>query len=541
MDILERISTDGATSSDVLNDLVLLGDELRSESFREQMGESPSIILDHCSRLIDEGDQIGAEAVRVLVNFTADNDRNRHSVLDHDRLLSQIKESMSSRHSNTFKFRVAILLDQFVHNTEDQVKFMANLYAFGMADTLLESLSDDTDLLQVQLEVEAAIVGAQLGNIVDNSSWQENAVARSRMLLDILESNLEEDPSILVHTAKLLNYLTSFETDPGFSDSTIEKESLALFSKIPQCEEVTTIKRHLFAACGNISSMNGYKPLNRLETIALFMECPDPYAVGAAAVSLGNSITSVEEKEGFFREVAPNAFLDKFFSAAFNDLVQLQGLHVLCNLMNEEMATTILLEHYSALLRISKMVVDNALYYREILAVYIKFLTRLVRRYSGDLQPYQDLWFDIERCDSPLDIGILYALLAQKSFQNERFDSSPYSQKLMAYLMEVVASAPPMYYDEKVKALGIFLTKIGPDKLDYVLYGELLSHLSRQDFPAHSATANNLKFVAAKTLMVPTTDAEGGSDVADICRTILAGQAVSDGCERLSPAGEKYK
>lgn len=522
MDILHNISRLDEDSPDILTHLKTLGDELRSEEVREQLGQKPAFFIEQCCRFM-KSEELAMETVRILVNFTADSDQNRLSVSENEQLMNIIASNLVGGSPFNLKMRYAILLSQFIRNTDLQATFMNTFYDFGIADALFDALDQDTQLLDLQLEIEAAIVSSAIDKIIVDSNWQRKAIEWTQKLVEIYQTQLQagDDSTILESVSSLLYNLTKFESDPGFNDTNISTDILKLLPRVPAIGNETMIRRRLFGACGNISSMNGYDNQKRLRTmITLFLDSEDPYRAGACAVNLGNTISGAETKSNFLESVDIKDFLDKFFSIQFNDVIQFQALHVLNNLMTESMAKIIFEDHYQALLRISKVIIDNAQYYREVLAIYLKFLTKLVRSLSStQLASYQDLWIDVERCDSPIDVGILFALIGLTEYLNGRFDSSHFHNTLVKHLMSFLPEAPAIYYDEKVKCLGIFLVKIGIDKLNYDDYAKLLSSFANRDFLGNSVVANNLKFVAAKTL---ETNEELG-DIAVICRKIIAG------------------
>ena len=524
MNILHNISRLDEDSPDLLTHLKTLGDELRSEQVREQLGQEPTFFIEQCCRFM-KSEEVAMETVRILVNFTADSDQNRLVVTENEQLMSIIESNLGGGSPFNLRLRYAILLSQFIRNTELQATFMNTFYDFGIADALFDALDQDSQLLDIQLEIEAAIVSSAIDKIIVDSNWQRKAIEWTQKLVEIYQTQLQagDDSMILESVSSLLYNLTKFESDPGFNNTNISTDILKLLPKVPAIENETMIRRRLFGACGNISSMNGYDNKKTLSTmITLFLDSEDPYSAGACAVNLGNTINGAETKSNFFFFFYLKDFLDKFFSILFNDVIQFQALHVLNNLMTESMSKIILEDHYQALLRISKVIIDNAQYYREVLAIYLKFLTKLVRSLSLQLASYQDLWFDVERCDSPIDVGILFALIGLTEYLNGRFDSSHFHNTLMKHLMSFLPEAPAIYYDEKVKCLGIFLVKIGIDKLNYDDYAKLLSSFANRDFLGNSVVANNLKFVAAKTLETGNSKEELG-DLEAICRKIIAG------------------
>lgn len=525
MDILRNISRLDEDSPDVLTHLKSLGDELRSEEVRERLGQEPTFLIEQCCRFM-KTEELAMESVRILVNFTADSDQNRLAVAENGQLMSIVKSGLGGESPFSLRMRYAILLSQFIRNTDLQATFMNTLYDLGIPDALFEALAQDGQLLDLQLEIESAIVSSAIDKIVVDSDWQRRAIEWTHKLVEIYHAQLEADDygTILESVSSLLYNLTKFESDPGFNGTNIPTEILKLLPKVPTIENETMIRRRLFGACGNISSMNGYDNQKRLRTmITLFLESDDPYSAGACAVNLGNTISGAETKSEFLKSVSLEDFLDKFFSIQFNDVIQFQALHVLNNLMSESMSTIILQDHYQSLLRISKVIVDNAQYYREVLAIFFKFLTKLVRSLSTiQLASYQDLWLDVERCDSPIDVGILFALIGTNEYLKGRFDSSQLHNTLMKHLMTFLPEAPAIYYDEKVKSLGIFLVKVGIEKLNFDEYAKLLSCFANRDFLENSVVSNNLKFVAAKTLETGNSNEELG-EVETICRKLVAG------------------
>lgn len=526
MDILLNTSRLNEDSPDILAHLKSLGDELRSEEVREQLGQEPTLLIEQCCRFVITREELAMETVRILVNFTADSDQNRLAVTDNEQLMGIIKSNLGGGSPFNLKMRYAILLSQFIRNTDLQATFMNTFYDLGIADALFDALDRDAELLDLQLEIEAAIVSSVIDKIIVDSNWQRKAVEWTQKLVEIYQTQLEAggDSTILESVSSLLYNLTKFESDPGLNNTELPTNILKLLPKVPAIENETMIRRRLFGACGNISSMNGYDNQKRLKVmITLFLESKDPYSAGACAVNLGNTISGAETKSNFLESVDLKDFLDKFFTIQFNDVIQFQALHVLNNLMTESMSKIIFEDHYQSLLRISKVIIDNAQYYREVLAIYFKFLTKLVRSLSSiQLASYHDLWNEVERCDSPIDVGILFALIGTTEYLNGCFDLSQFHNTLMKHLMSFLPEAPAIYYDEKVKCLGIFLVKIGIDKLNYDDYAKLLSSFANCDFLENSVVANNLKFVAAKTLETGNTNGELG-EIDVICRKLVAG------------------
>lgn len=525
MNILQKISRLKDDGGSLVDDLKHLGDELRSENVREELGHSPVLIIEECSRFLVKNDDLAIESARVLVNFTADSDKNRLAVLSNTKLVSVIKNVLLEGPDPILKSRITILLTQFLHNTKLKEDYMHILYNEQFADILLDNLDKNEVILDSQLEILAEIVASVSASIVKDHKWQQRSVERVNQLLSIYKEYEDngDDNSILLHSTSLLHSLTIFETDPGFSQTNIPIEIISLISKVPNIDNATMIRRRLFGICGNLSSMVGFDHMKFSNTIVrLFLESEDPYTASACAVDLGNTVTNRETKKKFLASINLQDFLDKFFTVSFNEVIQFQALHVLNNLMSEQMANGILLNHYDAVQRISKTIVDNGQYYQEVLAILMKFLVKLVRnQLLSSLEQYQHLWFDIERCESTIDVEILFAVLGQAEYRNGNYNSSNYHRKILVHLMSYIQNAPTIYYEEKIKSLGMYVTKFGLQNLDLESYEKLLTNLSEANFPEPSVCANNLKFLAAKTIEA-TQESTAVNGIAHTCRKLVA-------------------
>lgn len=373
-----------------------------------------------------------SEVLRVLVNFTADSNDNRDSLLADKESFGGFWGSLGARRpqiDDVVLQRSMILISQFIHNADEDSKerWIVGLSSHGLLDWVVSYYgaalllkSSENLLMPIEflasidkqyytIELKDLIAGFQLtSQMIEGPGDQD-------------EEN--EDVESLLHHAQVLYKLTAADDLP---DASISRSILSLFSGVPQgSSQAVQINRNLFAAHGNISSHSSFDNWTDLETnVDFIMNDGNPYVVAACAISLGNCVSNQSSQAKLQAQIdriaSVNLVADRVLSTTFVDVVQYQGFHFFNNILDNALALHILRpQNESYLIRHTKVVVDNASYYKEVALLYIKFLVRLITKglveQSIDPAPFEETWMLLLPVD---DSDELHLLLLQAYFSN---------------------------------------------------------------------------------------------------------------------------
>lgn len=522
-------------SSEIATTLNNLGTLLRDESNR-----ADPLLLNIIPLVLSLYNAEPSEVIRVLVNYTADNDENRVYLTSQDpRVHDFWAEAMSQLNDTTLGLHTVLLFTQFIHNVDDDKKkiMLTSLLDLGVAERLLDYCStceenNNRDNLSMPLELLAEFtalnpkkfglkdllwvihISSGIINECDSEDYNEMLLYSSQIALNV--TNVDQ-----------LDGLPSSETSPIL-------EIYDLMNKIPSdLENIAHIKRNFFSTCGNISSYIDYD--NMLDLVLnsenLIKTNNDLYVAAALAILIGNCVSSRETQLEVIDQLRQltgfEAIVEAVLHLQFGDVVQYQALHFFNNLFTNETADIILKEeNISHLVRISKVVVDNCKYYKEIGGIYFKFMRKLVTTgFVGDRNVflYGDVWNQLASAESDsgkseVEMLLLQAISTSPVSKTQWIANSALVQNLLAETLSVEGTIDGTLILAKIKTLAVLLqnysctdmeASLGPETFvktfaePFYKLMEQLSQTLAESTTNHNAAgqkaavANNTKYVAA--------------------------------------------
>lgn len=566
-----------------------LGNILRDESARQDDRVTqivPIIVESLCGEfdklLVDGVDQsasrIPLEELRVLINMLADSDSNRQFITQDEPLylkfwnllLQYVKQTNELDTNDELGVRILILLSQFARNTALRSYFASYFQKLDFHFVLLQAIvskwlenrvdffEDDNALLLIEI---SSSITENISKNIPSESQRESVLGQLNTCLEILQLCLDELSSgsasdqlsseeALVQLCEIIVNLTMLEDILGINESHINAAILDSFCKVPDdIEDYVAVKRHLFSASGNVSSMSSYDNWNDVGICidVFYNGSSDPYLLSAASIVLGNAISNATQQKLLFDEVELRHSLEllihSFFATKFNDIIQLQSFHLLNNIMSERTIYYIIAEK-TAIFKAFKAMMDNEKYYKEISKICYQYLKKMLKTLlkdsvsSADLTRFilesKDLWNLLTTSELVTDCEEVYLLLARylvihiDAVQEDDYD---FVQNILAFstnAKNVNGNVSSVYISEKVKNLSIIIQELARNDLlrhtiqivyrgdSDLFYERFLKPLHEllvkfRDFVRQSESINtrnkelniiinNLKFLCASTL-----------------------------------------
>lgn len=462
-----------------------LGDETQTKNsldeagtlFREESWRShpqASDFVRHVLPIVYTNNATALSALRVLINFTADNDANRRYLAgDSDEVVQfhgLSNEVLFNCHQSLELFpvasRVALFLTQFIRNVSDDDRgeflgflklYIPGLFLFLSACATENALDDAANAMEILNEFP---VKTLTGAIEDPTMASNTTMA----LLEALITHQDpEDPECLLQTSHLLSTLTS-------ADLVTHVDAHDLLAKLKEIanetENLAKIKRYLFAAAGNLLTAPDHSSWLTFDKSMAMMLDPstEPYAVAAVAIDVGNCVRSQQDQQALLVRIEAVAGMQQVVSGLlrrqFSDVVQYQFFHFCNNTINEVNASLYIQEeNYPHLLGLSKVLVDNGKFYQEIFNIYRKFAVKLVRYAFKDrsVVPYADLWRLL--MDSETSIGEIAPLLlqAEAARKSDMSENSEFFTRIVHRTTALEEPTEAKVLLEKLKALAIVL------------------------------------------------------------------------------------
>ncbi|CCE86156.1 Piso0_005810 [Millerozyma farinosa CBS 7064] len=565
-----------------------LGNILRDESARQDdrvKNILPIIVESLCNEfenLRNEVDQsaskVPLEELRVLINMLADSDTNRQFITKDETLylkfwnslLQYIKSAGESGTADELYSRILILLSQFVRNTALRSYFASYFQKLDFHFVLLQAIvsnwlknrldffEDDNALLLIEI---SSSITENISKNIPGESQRGSVLAHLSSCLEILQLCLDElshgstsdqssSEEALLQLCEIIVNLTMLEDISGINQSHINAAILGLFCKVPKdIEDYVAVKRHLFSASGNVSSMSSYDNWNDVDICidVFYNGSTDPYLLSAASIVLGNAVSNATQQKLLFDKVesrhSSESLIRSFFATKFNDIIQLQSFHLLNNIMSERTVDYIIVEK-TAIFKAFKAMMDNEKYYKEVSKICYQFLKKMLKTLLKDsvssanstrfILESKDLWNLLRTSELPADCEEVYLLLARyliihlDAIQEDDYD---FVQSILAFSTNsknVNGNVSSIYISEKIKNLSIVIQELARNDL----LGQIIKSVYRddsnnfderflkplhellvkfRDFARQSETANtqnkelkiiinNLKFLCASTL-----------------------------------------
>lgn len=454
-----------------------------------------------------------SDALRLLINLTAGNDANRGD------LAAGFGEFWANVVKHIATDRVLLFLTQFVHDTELIKKFGEFFVKAGVFPAIVAYLGEEHEDYANAVELAAEISS----NVDPTTLWTtpESFEKLVGLVVRLEEPDEIEQLALAIHNISLVEHIAA---PPQ------HKRLLEALLQVPHIDNYALVCRRLFGASGNLTSMTSYRV--DIELDVKYLRATNAYVVAAAAIALGNAITSAETRRAV-RQHVQKQDVHAFLTANFNDIVQYQGLHMLNNLLDEELAEAVLEVDLSPM---NKALVDNYNYYKEVGAIYFKFLQKLIR-----LQPTKmallSIWESLP--DEPEAHNVLFVLLPAILRDAEALQHKELVRRLLQTAVSPIPNGSSITYVlDKVTAVGLALltfvsSNVEPAKLD--LLGESFSNNFLKDLrllllqlqtassehgTATRVLANNTRFVAGVALQF--VEGVPGTGIGAVCHELLA-------------------
>lgn len=527
---LKQILANIESNTDLARSLNELGTLLRQEDARANQTAQECVL--HALGFVSTEP---LEVLRVLVNFCADNDDNRVLLVSNDLSVAEfwtwVFTELHEATNGDVCTRAIVLLGQFIHNIDEAVmsSAIAALIDKGAPQALLEYLRETHDGEVMELVAEfsrakpTAIQTSQL-------EW----IVATAMQIELDDDEIDE---ILNYASQAVFNATNVDDRSGVQ---LIPSIYRLIQMVPKdTANVVHIKRRLFSACGNVSSYPSYDNWSDIERNEALIgaENTDLYVVAAAAISLGNCVDSRESQERLLRTLdSVERVVAAVLEAPLGDVVQYQAFHLFNNIMTPAIASNVL-SHPALLFRATKVVVDNITYYREIGAVYFKFLRKLIA--MGDATTVLQLtlvWHAVTECDdascSEVKLLLLQVACAHKDVAVDR----ELVRHLISHSLATQGSVDAAYVLQQIKTVAMVLHHYNEEDLrqfyrDQVESGFVLpfaaflgqlQHAVRATDAGAAPVANNTKFLAASGLKFGANHTAGAwAELAAVCRAVV--------------------
>lgn len=461
--VIESISK-GDAIKDNLNELGTL--------LRDEINRSDPLIAEFIPTVLSlykNDEQVNNEIIRVLVNFTADNDVNRSEMLKYDDFWINLDFGND---------RVKILLNQFILNSEKIKEFMDYFHNLD----IYKYLKKFDDLWEFLSEL---IIPERLDNIL-----KSHAIEIIDEISDEFGNLDDEDQEF---ASLVLSNITQFN---DLSTHQIQK-IYPLFAFTEQSRP----NRYLFSTIGNLSSMSNFEDYNEVKyAIEHYQETTNLYLKSSYFMVIGNYITSKDKQV----QLLSYPLIEDYFKNNFNDVVQYQSIHMIKNLLTEDNSKVVL--EQNNLKNYCKVLKDNKSYYPEIYQVFITFLKKLA---TFTHETTLEIW-DI------IDEEEIWTKLAvnAKGDVNEKIIISSFKvplefHKLMDNLksMAILLNNKVMNNDNLIKFKSQIIQEM--EKLS-----ELMINSERNE--QFKVLLNNSKFVAVSLMKL------NDEDINSLCKNIIS-------------------
>ncbi|EDK46014.1 hypothetical protein LELG_04193 [Lodderomyces elongisporus NRRL YB-4239] len=542
--VLNLILEKGATK-DLLDQLTVL--------FRDEQARSSEIVFTNLESLVhqfnhvfdeirssvkngsrDPNNEIISLVLKTTINLLADNDTNRAYFTSDkkgvDLFWGNLYEYASIADDNNL---VLILLKQFIYNTSNTGLYMEYLRQKGMHRVAYNEFRKSNSALDLPYEFIVA--------------GKSNLDESDKDILKYITSNFKS-----LYTREALKEDEEEEEEEDEEEEEEEEENrIKLLELVEYAPRNLSTYKDILA----ILEIENKSKLARLLMVALsdvftdtiddmhfdFIESNNPYVFAAACICIGNCISDVQSLshaiETIENKLGMDILMDKFFTGfKITDVIQIQAVHMWVNLMNQSIAKTIIELYSDAIIALTKLVIDNADYYKEIAKTYFKFIKKLVLLSPTQAIPTKFIR-QIVKYEDHGNVALMqakYCLLQRAgTFNNDQ------SICIDDLVVSCVKHTDNQAILEQVKTLAIFnnliiekkiqlaeLDKLYLNPLEKIL--SLLQTKTSEPSSASSASgwgdkilANNLRFLAASTLQVIGEDPDEYSSLKSLCENII--------------------
>ncbi|KAI5949237.1 hypothetical protein KGF57_004835 [Candida theae] len=507
--------------------------ELRDDTFRESeiVTTNLSAIIHKFNKIIESGLQGSCEGLPllggvlpVLINLVARSDRNREffttDVLEVHEFWS-LAQSLLVMKDDTLAWLAFTFLGQFIVESQKVGNFMRFFHSEGIHKSVYQRVDDEDDVGAFDVAYELIKYNAENLDEADTS------------LIEGIKNKLEDNFEAIKdreYVEKMVEVIAYSGPDKDAFDN--------LLRKLLQVEDANIARKMLVSASLMFTNKRNDIPFDQLKS-------HNPYVFAVCCIAIGNCIESDATRESTYdlvdarfglKDNLVNAFFKEF---KITDVIQIQAIHMWTNLMDVRLADKIITHYQSELIALNSIVLDNSQYYREISALYFKFLRKLLILTTKDIM--LGLGKQISSLDStvPDFKCVKYALL-----QKLNFDTDAGRKELLQLMKSVVTQLDHSDILEQIKTISIVNQNLTSDKIKLdpqeitQFYLQPLTELLKQMHAAEvsstqdanswqvKALRNNLKYVAATTTKVLDSISTGGSVTAlvplhQVCHQII--------------------
>lgn len=526
-------------SENLVESLDKLGDELRQDSSRIAIYDQlPKIIPEFNKVLLLQSSSssttslvnLKLKILRILINILANNDINRDYLTNEldsyiielwSIIKNQLNDGDEDYDGDVRKF-IFILLNQFIYNTQHKDKYLEFLYNQNIQH--------------------------ELYSIINNENWNEIGEFIYELLSSLKQKKSTKDEEFinLCFDLKVKQQQQEEEDDDEDEDESIwvdllglnkpSNESFQKALKLIPNRKSSLIKRKLFVLACNLVNYENDDDYEKslIYSIDNLNITNDSYVFSVYCIIIGNSIhdkSSFEKIEKLIElKLGIKNLQELYFNKYYNkiiDIIQLQSIHLWNNLLNKKSGEEIIKNYQNQLLAITKIIIDNGNYYKEILNLYYKFIKKLIKLLEFPPTKLIEFILDNDKASSSSSsvIEIKYLLLQL------------YPELYPELIEDVVKNVNTTNVLEQLKTLSIINNALISGKLtindlqdEYLIpLGQILSQLSIQldnhkggkdneELWEFKAFKNNLKYVSGTTISLLK---ETNTDILETCNHIL--------------------
>lgn len=320
--------------------------------------------------------QVKLEILRVLVNWTADSDKNRSELITYNGFWDAVRGDLEG---NIAVDRILILLTQFIKNTDQLQLYMNFFYGVKFYEPLFPILALSEDVNMMILEFLGELLVPEM--IISDPQFKAQAEEYLSLLITLYEEleqrMAEEDEEELedgyFNLSVLMYNLTQYH-DLGTA------QMVRIYPLFDKFTSNSKINRQLFSTVGNLSLMQQFDDIDQISTLLQqnwISQTNNLYLKGSYYLMIGNYINSEAKHKEILALIGnPDIFIKEYFDNNFTDIIQFQSIHLIKNLMNQSLALVII--NHGNLINYCKILSDNQNYYKEIYQTFIKFWTKLI-------------------------------------------------------------------------------------------------------------------------------------------------------------------
>jgi hypothetical protein len=531
-----------------------VGDFLRDDSNRSSLSTKESLpnLIDLTTPNLKDlvqsrgNEELVLANLRVLINLTADNDYNRSFLLENLDFWHSVDAILTIENEAVVE-RMVIFLSQFIYSEKKQEYLTSIFTLVPSIPSIVEKLHslDSFILLFKELVVvnEQQIVSCKEKDIyIQDINWflselEYRVKCENDQVHDEEVSDDDDDDEVLVSLCDIVARLTMFD-DLDLRSINANYRVLKVMEGVSsESPNITHIKRKLFSASGNITSMKNY--CGEIDMALEYFKNPnvcDSYVLPALAITLGNFVTSETKSQelnaSIKHQYGMEPFFKKFFNMKVTDVIQIQSIHLLNNIVNGENVKYVL-SNLNGFGRMARIIVDNNQYYPEMSRLFYKFTKKFITlefiNGAGDMSRYFDLWGLFSDRDNSDHQEI--ELLLLQAYIRAPTNLSPFVTKLItnAVTLNSNTSITIDLILQRLKTLGMFMHNLNSrditvadlqeyfgGKENYVnLFLQPLSQLllklkddvleQSKSQPQYSILLNNSKFLCVSIIKFQST------------------------------------